>query len=77
MQDVVRQLVGFGMVPGHVMNLKGSQRAPTHGERFHVTLMHHHVWVMLSSALLLLYRFCWVLPAVHREYKLWAEYAAP
>jgi hypothetical protein len=38
-KDVVRQLVGFGMVAGHVMNLQvnGSQRAPTHGERFHLT----------------------------------------
>ena len=77
MQDVVRQLVGFGMVPGHVMNLKGSQRAPSHGERFHVTSMHRHVRAMLSSALHVLYRFRSVLPAVHRGYKLWAEYAAP
>ena len=68
MQDVVRQLVGFGMVAGHVMNLKGSQRAPTHGERFHVTLMHRHVWAMLSSALHVLYRFRSFLPAVHCEY---------
>ena len=77
MQDVVRQLVGFGMVAGHVMNLKGSQRAPTHGEMFHVTSMHRHVWALLSSALDVLYRIHWVLPAVHRRYKLWAEYAAP
>ena len=35
MQDVVRQLVGFGMVPGHVMNLKGLNHVKTHGERFH------------------------------------------
>jgi hypothetical protein len=71
---VVRQLVGFGMVAGHVMNLKGSQRAPTHGERFHVTSMHHHVCAMLSSALHVLYRIYYrfrsFLPAVHRGYKL-------
>ncbi len=77
MQDVVRQVVGFGMVAGHVMNLKGSQRAPTHGERFHVTSMQRHVWAMLSSALHVLYRFRSFLPAVHCGYKLWAEYAAP
>ena len=77
MQDVVRQLVGVGMVAGHVTNLKGSQRAPTHGERVHVTSMHRHVWAMLLSALDVLYRFRWVLPAVHRGYKFWAEYAAP
>ncbi len=77
MQDVIRQLVGFGMVAGHVMNLKGSQRALTHGERFHVTSMHRHVWAMLSSVLHVLYRFRSFLPAVHRGYKLWAEYAAP
>ena len=77
MQDVVRQLVGFGMVAGHVMNLKGSQRAPTHGEMFHVTSMHSHVWAMLSSALHVLYRFRSILPAVHSGYKLWAEYAGP
>jgi hypothetical protein len=47
MQDVVRQLVRFGMVTGHVMNLKGSQRAPTHGKMFHVTSMHCHLWAML------------------------------
>ncbi len=47
MQDVVRQLVGFGMVAGHVMNLKGSQRATTHGEMFHATSMHSHVWAVL------------------------------
>ncbi len=77
MQDVVRQLVGFGMVAGHVMNLKELQRAPTPGERFHVTSMHRHVWAMLSSALHVLYRFRSFLPAVHRGYKFWAEYAAP
>ena len=77
MQDVVRQLVGFGMVPGHVMNLKGWKHETTHGERFHVTSMHRHVWAMLSSALHGLYRFRSVLPAVHGGYKLWAEYAAP
>ncbi len=57
MQDVVRQLVGFGMVAGHVMKLKGLQRAMTHGERFHVTSMHRHVWAMLSFALDVLYQF--------------------
>ncbi len=81
MQDVVqvRQLVGFGMVAGHVMNLKGSQRAATHGEMFHVTSMHSHVWAMLSSALHVLDRFRSFLPAVHcgLGYKLWAEYAGP
>ena len=77
MQDVVRQLVGFGMVPGHVMNLKGLNHVTTHGERFHVTSMHRHVWAMLSSDLHGLYRFRSVLPAVHGGYKLWAEYAAP
>ncbi len=77
MQDVVHQLVGFGMVAGHVMNLKGSQRALTHGEMFHVTLMHCHAWAMLLSALHVLYRFRSFLPAVHSGYKLWAEYAAP
>ncbi len=76
MQDVVRQLVGFGMVAGHVMKLKGLQRATTHGERIHVTSMHRHVWALLSSALDVLYRIRWVLPGVHRRYKLWAEYAA-
>ena len=54
-----------GMVAGHVVNLKGSQRAPTHGEMFHVTSMHSHVWAMLSSALHVLYRFRSFLPAVH------------
>ena len=44
-------LVGFGMVAGYVMKLKGLQRATTHGERFHVTSMHLHVWALLSSAL--------------------------
>jgi hypothetical protein len=77
MQDVVRQLVGFGMFAGHVMNLKGSQRAPTQGEMFHVTSMHSHVWAMLSSALHVLYRFRSFLPAVHCGYKLCAEYAGP
>ncbi len=76
MQDVVRQLVGSGMVAGHVMKLKGLQRATTHGERFHVTSMHRHVWALLSSALDVLYRIRWVLLAVHRGHKLWAEYAA-
>ncbi len=78
MQDVVRQLVGFGMVAGHVMNLEGSLRAPTrHGEMFHVTSMHSHVWAMLSSALHVLYRFCSFPPAVHCGCKLWAGYAGP
>ena len=77
MQDVVRQLVGFGMVAGHVMNLSGSQRAPTHGEMFHATLLHSHVWAMLSSALPVLCRFRSVLPAVHSGYKLWPECAGP
>jgi hypothetical protein len=79
MQDVVRQLVGFGMVAGHVMNLKGSQRAATHGEMFHVTVtsMHSHVWAMLSSALHVLYLFRSFLPSVLCGYKLWAEYAGP
>ena len=77
MQDVVRQLVGFGMVPGHVMNLKGLNHVKAHGKRFHVTLMHHHVWAMLSSDLHGLYQFRSVLLAVHGRYKLWAEYAAP
>jgi hypothetical protein len=68
MQDVVRKRVGFGMVTGHAMKLKGLQRATTHGERFHVTSMHRHVWAMLSSALDVLYRFRWVIPAVLRGY---------
>jgi hypothetical protein len=76
MQDVVRQLVGFGMVAGHVMNLKGSQRASTHGEMFHAaTSMHTHVWAMLTSALHVLYRFRSILPAVHSTHKLWPECA--
>jgi hypothetical protein len=70
MQDVVRQLVGFGLVAGHVMNLKGSLRAATHGEMFHATSMHTHVWAMLTSALHLLYQFRLILPAVHSAYKL-------
>jgi hypothetical protein len=49
MQDVVRQLVGFGLVAGHVMNLKGSQREATHGEMLHAPSMHAHVWAMLTS----------------------------
>ena len=77
MQDVVRQLVGVGMVPGHVMNLKGLRRAKPRGERFHVNTLHRHVWAVLSSALAVLQRFHLVLPAVHRQYKLGAEYAAP
>jgi hypothetical protein len=48
MQDVVRQLVGFGLVAGHVMNLKGPQRAETHGEMLHAPSMHTHVWAMLT-----------------------------
>jgi hypothetical protein len=74
MQDVVRQLVGFGLVAGHVMNLKGSQRAATH---VHATSMHTHVWAMLTSALHVLYRFRSILPAVHSAYKLWPECAVP
>ena len=77
MQDVVRQLVGFGLVAGHVMNLKGSQRAATHGEMFHATSMHTHVWAMLTSALHVLYRFRSILPAVHSTYKLCPECAVP
>jgi hypothetical protein len=77
MQDVVRQLVGFGLVAGHVMNLKGPQRAATHGEMLHAPSMHTHVWAMLSSALHVLYRFRSNLPAVHSAYKLWPECAAP
>jgi len=30
--------------PDDVMNLKGSQRAATHGEMLHAPLMHTHVW---------------------------------
>ena len=77
MQDVVRQLVGFGMVAGHVMDLEGSLRAPTHGEMFHATSMHTHVWAMLTSALHVLYQFRLILPAVHSGYKLWPECAVP
>ncbi len=79
MQDVVRQLVGFGLVAGHVMNLKGSQRAATvtHGEMLHATSMHTHVWAMLTSALHVLYRFRSILPAVHSTYKLCPECAVP
>ena len=77
MQDVVRQLVGFGLVAGHVMNLKGPQRAATHGEMLHAPSMHTHVWAMLTSALHVLYRFRSILPAVHSTYKLCPECAVP
>ena len=77
MQDVVRQLVGFGLVAGHVMNLKGSQRAATHGEMLHAPSMHAHVWAVLTSALHVLYRFCSILLAVHSGHKLWPECAGP
>ena len=77
MQDVVRQLVGIGLVAGHVMNLQGSQRAATHGEMFHATSMHTHVRAMLTSALHVLYRFRSILPAVHSAYKFCPEYAVP
>ena len=77
MQDVVRQLVGFGLVAGHVMNLNGPQRAATHGEMLHAPSMHAHVWAVLTSALHVLYRFRSNLPAVHSTYKLWAKYAVP
>ena len=52
------------------MNLKGPQRAATHGEMLHAPSMHTHVWAMLSSALHVLYRFRSNLPAVHSAYKL-------
>jgi hypothetical protein len=57
MQDVVRQLVGFGLVAGHVMNLKGSQRAATHGEMLHAPSMHAHVWAVLTLALHVLFYY--------------------
>ena len=38
MPDVVRQLVGIGMVPWHVINLTGLQRAKPQGERLHVNM---------------------------------------
>ena len=38
MPDVVRQLVGTGMVPWHVINLTGLQRAKPQGERLHVNM---------------------------------------
>jgi hypothetical protein len=41
MPDVVRQLVGIGMVPWHVINLTGLQRAMPQGERLHVNTTHH------------------------------------
>jgi hypothetical protein len=77
MQDVVRQLVGFGLVAGHVMNLNGPQPAATHGDMLHAPSMHAHVWAVLTSALHVLYRFRSFLPAVHSTYKLWAKYAVP
>ncbi len=61
----------------HVMNLKGSQRAATHGKMFHATSMHTHVWAMLKSALHVLYRFRSILPAVHSAYKLCPQCAVP
>ena len=77
MQDVVCQLVGIGMVPWHVINLTGFQRAKPQGETFHVNTTHRHIWAMLSSALYLLYRFRSILPAVHSAYKLCPECAVP
>ena len=41
MPDVVRQLMGIGMVPWPVINLTGLQRAMQQGERFHVITMCH------------------------------------
>jgi hypothetical protein len=38
--DVIRQLVGIGMVPWHVINLTGFQRAMLQGESFHVNTTH-------------------------------------
>ena len=64
------------MVSGDV-NLKGSKRAATHGEMFHVTSMHSHVWTMLSFALHVMYRFRSILLAVHSAYKLCPECAVP
>ena len=63
--------------PDDVMNLKGSQRAATHGEMLHAPSMHTHVWAMLPSALHVLYRFRLFLPAVHSTYKLCPECAVP
>jgi hypothetical protein len=77
MQDLVRQLVGFGLVARYVMNLKGPQRAATHGEMLYAPSMHTHVWAMLMSALHVLYRFRSILPAVHSAYKLCPECAVP
>ena len=77
MQDVVRQLVGFGLVAGHLMNLKGSQRAATHGEMLPVPSMHAHVWAVLTLALHVLYQFRSILPAVHSAYKLCPQCAVP
>ena len=57
MPNVVRQLVGIGMVPWHVINLTGLHRAMPQGERFHVITMRHHVWAMLPSALAVLWQF--------------------
>ena len=76
MPDVVRQLVGIGMVPWPVMNLTGLQRANPQVERFHVNTTHRHVWAMLPSALAVLWRFYLVLSAVHRQDKHSAKYAA-
>ena len=57
MPNVVRQLVGIGMVPWHVINLTGLHRAMPQGERFHVITMRHYVWAMLPSALAVLWQF--------------------
>ena len=76
MPDVVRQLVGIGMVPWPVINLTGLQRANLQGERFHVNTTHRHVWAMLSSALAVLWRFWLVHSAVHLQDKHSAKYAA-
>jgi hypothetical protein len=60
MQDVVRQLVGIGMVPWPVIKLTGLQRAKTEmGSMWWVPCgtTHHHVWAMLPSAPAVLWRF--------------------
>ena len=58
-------------------SLRVAAREQPLGERFHVNTLHRHVWALLSSALAVLQRFHLVLPAVHRQHKLWAEYADP
>ena len=68
---------GLWVGRGHVMNLKGSQRAATHGEMLHAPSMHTHVWAMLPSALHVLYRFRLFLPAVQSTYKLCPQCAVP